>query len=110
VARGFPQGSVLGPILFVIYIIDLPDCLKNDSSIYLYADDTKIIHNIKQQEDCEKLQEDIHCMHERSEKWLLKFHPDKCKCINISNKRDKINYEYTFKIDLRAEKQTLELL
>jgi len=79
VARGIPQGSVLGPILFVIYIIDLPDCLKNDSDIHLYADDTKIIHNIKHQEDCEKLQEDIHCMQEWSEKWLLKFHPDKCK-------------------------------
>ena len=59
VTSGVPQGSVLGPLLFVIFINDLPEVTKHDSEVYLYADDTKIFRRITNAEDCTKLQEDL---------------------------------------------------
>ena len=75
---GIPQGSVLGPICFVLYINDLPLSLSNESEIFLFADDTKNCRQIMNLNDCELLQEDIFKMKEWSDKWKLKFHPDKC--------------------------------
>jgi hypothetical protein len=49
VTSGIPQGSVLGPILFTIYINDLPDALEN--MIKLFADDTKVFASVNNEED-----------------------------------------------------------
>ena len=76
VLSGIPQGSVLGPLLFVIYINDLPECVSSTS--YLYADDTKMFKKILNMNDALNLQSDINQFQEWSEKWFLKFHPDKC--------------------------------
>ena len=57
-ASGVPQGSVLGPILFVIYINTLPNTVEN-SSILLFADDAKVYKGVRNQEDRSDLQEDI---------------------------------------------------
>ena len=56
VLSGIPQGSVLGPLLFVVYINDLPQSVK--SNIFLYADDTKILKQITSKEDALDLQSD----------------------------------------------------
>ena len=86
VTSGIPQGSVLGPILFVLFINDLPEHLPNSNNVlYLYADNTKIVREIKDDLDREKLQDDIYSMYEWSERWLLRFHPDKCKTLHIGN-------------------------
>ena len=78
---GIPQGSVLGPILFVLYINDLPDSVRSD--IYLYADDTKILKQITSKEDALSLQSDIDAMEKWGQDWLLRFHPDKCHVLTL---------------------------
>jgi hypothetical protein len=83
VLSGVPQGSVLGPILFVIYINDLPDNIK--SNIFLFVDDTKLYNTIGNEKDREQLQKDLDQLQKWSNKWLLKFHPDKCKYMTVGN-------------------------
>jgi hypothetical protein len=69
VTSGIPQGSVLGPILFVIYINDLPETVS--CGIKLFADDTKVYRPIKNTHDCEALQSDIDNLEQWSEKWQM---------------------------------------
>lgn len=86
VTSGIPQGSVLGPLLFVIYINDLPEVVSENSYVYLFADDAKVFREIKTHQDHIILQEDINKLMVWSNKWLLKFHPDKCVSMKITHK------------------------
>ena len=81
VISGIPQGSVLGPLLFVLYINDLPESVK--SNILLFADDTKIFRHVSSKEDATLLQKDIDELNRWSEKWLLKFNTDKCHVLTL---------------------------
>ena len=85
VTSGIPQGSELGPVLFVLFIDDLP--LNVESDVYNFADDTKLYREIANQSDIEIVQNDISNLFKWSEKWLLRFHPDKCKVLSITGKR-----------------------
>ena len=93
VTSGIPQGSVLGPLLFVIYINDLPDIVDKDSFIFLFADDTKVFRQIISERDNLVLQQDINKLLIWSSHWLLKFHPDKCVCMGVGySQEEKISY------------------
>ena len=86
VLSGIPQGSVLGPLLFVVYINDLPTQL-NCSSL-MFADDTKIFSRIQSHDDAYKLQDNLRKLEQWSHDWLLVFHPDKCKILTVGRHED----------------------
>ena len=74
VTSGIPQGSVLGPILFVIYINDMPQVVDKDSQIFLFADDTQVFRRIRNDNDVIQSQKDIDRLVEWSDKWLHRWH------------------------------------
>eukprot|EP00745_Piridium_sociabile_P030076 TRINITY_DN49785_c0_g2_i5.p1 TRINITY_DN49785_c0_g2~~TRINITY_DN49785_c0_g2_i5.p1 ORF type:complete len:167 (+),score=21.68 TRINITY_DN49785_c0_g2_i5:150-650(+) len=78
VRSGIPQGSILGPVLFTIYINDLHDCVK--STCKIFADDTKIYGKAR---DKYTLQKDLNSLQEWTEEWNLYFNIDKCKVTHI---------------------------
>ena len=69
VKSGIPQGSVLGPILFVIFINDMPDIVK--SMCLLFADDAKIFRSVHHSSDYTELQEDLNELTKWSTWWHL---------------------------------------
>ena len=71
VLSGVPQGSVLGPVLFLIFINDLLEGIKSLGK--LFADDSKIFRKITSEQDRIILQEDLIKLQEWSSKWLLQF-------------------------------------
>ena len=73
---GVPQGSVLGPLLFLLYVNDIPSLIHCKSK--LFADDIKLWQPIKNYGDNRQLQNDLHSLEHWSEKWLLKFNIEKC--------------------------------
>ena len=91
VRSGVPQGSILGPLFFVLFINDMSECVSEGTSIALYADDTKIWRKIVGWEDHEILQRDINALQCWADKNKMKFHPDKCKVLSITNRASENN-------------------
>jgi hypothetical protein len=88
VLSGVPQGSVLGPLLFVLFINDLPDSVK--SKVKLFADDLKLIGNAA---DNRTIREDICELEIWESMWLLRFNPSKCKVMHLDfNKNPEVEY------------------
>ena len=75
---GVPQGSVVEPILFVVYINDLEEGVT--CRILTFADDTKLFRKAKEIGDKHKIQDDIDKLVKWSEKWQMLFNFGKCKC------------------------------
>ena len=92
VLSGVPQGSVLGPILFLIYINDIIDNLKCNA--YLFADDMKIFTDVKNNSDALKLQNDFNLVVKWTDLWLLKLNISKCKVLNIRTHPNSIINNY----------------
>ena len=94
ILSGIPQGSVLGPILFVIFINDLPDVVSSTAKIF--ADDTKLFRAIRIVEDHEVLQQDLDNLVEWSNKWQLGFNETKCKSLHLGSSNQRLNYQMNF--------------
>uniref|UniRef100_A0A8C8SCV0 Reverse transcriptase domain-containing protein n=1 Tax=Pelusios castaneus TaxID=367368 RepID=A0A8C8SCV0_9SAUR len=90
VASGVPQGSVLGPVLFNLFINDLEKGVN--SEVAKFADDTKLLKIVKTKADCEELQKDLTKLSDWASKWQMKFNVDKCKVMHIG--KNNPNYTY----------------
>ena len=92
VISGVPQVSVLGPILFVLYINDLPDIVC--STTKMFADDTKIYHRLNKDDNTgeEAIQQDLNSLQKWSDTWLLRFNATKCKSMHMGTTNKKRDY------------------
>ena len=92
VKSGVPQGSVLGPCLFLAYINDLPEQVTSNAR--LFADDTAVDRKIESCNDQASLQADLDSLAEWEKQWDMAFHPDKCQVLQVTNKRTKLEFTY----------------
>jgi len=90
IKSGVSQGSVLGPLLFAIYVNNLPTIVK--SSLVLFADYTKLFRCIKSLDNVKELQKDIDALYCCSKQWLLPFHITRCKVLCIGTRHYLIPY------------------
>jgi len=95
VRSGVPQGTVLGPVLFLLFINDLPE--EVSSKVRLFADDCILYREVTTTGDSEKLQEDLDNLLAWEQRWQMSFHPDKCKVLRVGRKRKPIIHDYTIR-------------
>ena len=93
VESGVPQGSVLGPCLFLFYINDMPDGLT--ATVRLFADDTIVYLTVKSEADTGLLQADLDKLGVWERKWKMEFHPGKCNVLTTSRKANPTYHQYT---------------
>ena len=104
VTSGVPQGSVLRPVLFVIFVNDLPEILE--SWCTMYADDTKVSSTVQTESERQTMQADIDKLVDWADKWQLRFHADKCKVIHIGRNNPK--QDYTMRLHYSQDRAKLE--
>ena len=85
-----PQGSVLGPILFLIFVNDIDAVVS--SHIQEFADDCKVYRSVPTAEDIDKLQQDINNVCQWSKDWQMLFNVKKCKVLHIGHNNAYCDY------------------
>jgi hypothetical protein len=91
VTSGVPQGSILGPLLFVLFDLHV----KNETEPFLYADDTKLHQIINSLHDCQSLQRSLTNLDNWSKENELCFNATKCEVLTITRKKTPIMFDYT---------------
>ena len=109
VASGVPQGSVLGPLLFLLYVNDISLVVTN-STVKFFADDVTIYKEIACPADVHLLQLDLSKVVQWAKTWLLRLNPDKCESIVLSNKRSPPVPHYYLDTELISSKPVIRYL
>ena len=94
VLSGVSQGTVLAPLLFLLYINDLPASVNNEAKLYHDVDDVLLYSYIHSESDCTALQADHNKLSEYALTWLMEFNLKKCEHLRITNKQTPIIYNY----------------
>ena len=93
VTSGVPQGSVLGPTLFVVFINPIDLVLENLTGfLSKFADDTKVGSKVDSKEDCEVMQVILNYLTDWADKWQMTFNADKCKVIHFGKNNPRQKY------------------
>ena len=92
VTSGVPQGSDIGPILFLLYINDLPENIN--SQITLFADDTVVYLTVTSKDDSQTLQQDLQKLEKWEKTWEMHFNPSKCQVLHITRARNPLQTQY----------------
>ena len=95
VRSGIPQGTVLGPLCFLIYINNMEKSISRTSTLCLFADDWLLYRPGNTTDGGKRLQEDLTELTKWAEKWQMTFHPAKCYILRVTRKKNPIitNYE-----------------
>jgi hypothetical protein len=94
VTSGVPQGSHLGPLLFLIFINNLSLVLDTNINILLFADDAKLYFDIKSINDANRLESNLNTFFQWSERNLLPLNISKCQVISFSRNKNPIIFQY----------------
>ena len=92
---GVPQGSVLGPLLFVLFIIDIDDGIL--SKISKFADDTKLCRAVGDDQEADILWEDLRRMFRWSQDWQMLFNLEKCSVMHMDDSTVSVDNVTAFK-------------
>jgi hypothetical protein len=87
-----PQGSVLGPLLFIIFINDMDEVVRQINILKKFADDTKLGKTVQVEKDREELQEALDQLCIWAEKWGMVFNVGKCKVMHMGHSNPAFNY------------------
>ena len=94
ILSGVPKGSVLGPLVFLLFINDLSDYITNNSNVRLFADDCVLYRRSDSPDDQGLLEQDLEALQAWAKEWQMEFHPQKCQILHNTNKRHPIQQPY----------------
>ena len=92
VLSGVPEGSVMGPVLFLAYINDLPQNIR--SRVCLFADDTILYLTITSEDRCRQFKDDLDALHKWEATWRMQFNDIKCEVLRISWSKGPFQHTY----------------
>ena len=108
VTSGVPQGSVLGPLMFLVFINDFPCYVK--SRVRLFADETVIYLTVKSESDCQQLQDDLRSLEKWESNWCMEFNPSKCNIIRVTRRRTPFKFQYKLHVKMLETVDTTKYL
>ena len=95
VTSGVPQGTVLGPLMFLLHINDIGDNVSKGTYIKLFADDCLLFREIDSLSDAESLENDLQSLVKWSKTWQMSFNVSKCHTLKICKKKNPFQFQYT---------------